>query len=165
MNKKRILRRTLIFLLLIVLVVIARPVSFLLYTYYKDQKATRAQKAGYTNDASHLNETPIGTLVKVPENVDEAITQIAQLIKQASLPGKKISIAGAQHSMGGHTIYPNGIVLDMKSFHYMKYDSISNTLYSAINFMNPTNDHHLILTLSRFFLVISEKKAVPLLFT
>ncbi|OQP64156.1 hypothetical protein A3860_22385 [Niastella vici] len=128
MNKKRTLRRILIFLLLIVLVVIARPVSFLLYTYYKDQQATRVQKAGYSNDASHLNETAIGTLVKVPENVDEAITQIAQLIKQASLQGKKISIAGAQHSMGGHTIYPNGIVLDMKSFHYMKYDSISNTL-------------------------------------
>jgi len=75
-----------------------------------------------------LNETAIGTLVTVPENVDEAITQIAQLIKQASLQGKKISIAGAQHSMGGHTIYPNGIVLNMKPFHYMKLDSLSNTL-------------------------------------
>ena len=128
MKKIFTLRRIILFLLLIVLILIARPVSFLIYTYYKDKKAGNTEKAGYTNDASHLNETKIGTLVKTPENVDGAITQIAQLVKQAKVQGKKISIAGAQHSMGGHTIYPDGIVLDMKRFHYMQLDTLSNTL-------------------------------------
>lgn len=126
--RKLTLRRIIIFLVFIVLVLIARPVSFLTYTYYKDKKAGKVERAGYTNDASNLNATKIGALVKVPEKVDEAITQIAQLIKQAKVQGTKISIAGAQHSMGGHTIYPDGIVLDMKRFRYMKFDRLSNTL-------------------------------------
>jgi FAD/FMN-containing dehydrogenase len=128
MKKKRTLRRIILLLLLIVLVLIARPVSFLIYTYYKDKNAGNTEKTGYTNDASHLNETKIGTLVKAPETIDDAVTQIAQLVRQAKAQGKKISIAGAQHSMGGHTIYPDGIVLDMKPFHYMQLDTLSNTL-------------------------------------
>src|SRR5215216_1335338 len=99
-------RKILIFVLLILLVLIARPVSFLIYTYYKDIRPTKLEKPGYTNDASHLNETKVGTIVKVSANFTEASEQIALLIKQAKTGGKKISIAGAQHSMGGHTIYP-----------------------------------------------------------
>jgi len=62
------------------------------------------------------------------EDIDKATAQISQLIKYAKEQGKKISIAGAQHSMGGHTIYPDGIVLDMKGFHYMQLDSTENYL-------------------------------------
>ncbi len=128
MKSKLTVRRIIIFIILVLLIFIARPVSFLIYTYYKDKKATRIEKTGYVNDASNLNETKIGTIVKVSDKVDEAIIQISLLIKQANLQGKKISIAGAQHSMGGHTIYSDGIVLDMKRFHYMQLDSFSNSL-------------------------------------
>jgi len=122
------IRRIILLLVVVVLILIARPVSFLLYNYFKDKKPVSTERPGYTNDASNLNETKIGRLVKVPEGVDEATEQISQLIKQAKAEGKKISIAGAQHSMGGHTIYPDGIVLDMKGFHYMRLDSIKNIL-------------------------------------
>src|SRR5688572_22322566 len=107
------LRRILFFVFLILLILISRPAGFLICTYYKDKKYAKAEKPGYTNDASKLNETKISSVVQVPDNVDAATAQIMQLIKQAAEEGKKISIAGAQHSMGGHTIYPEGIVLDM----------------------------------------------------
>lgn len=121
-------RRIIVALILILLIFIARPAGFLIYSYCKDKKAVRSERAGYTNDASNLNETKIDSLIKVPEKVDEAIAQISGLILFAKAEGKKISIAGAQHSMGGHTITPGGILLDMKSFHYMKVDTFSNTL-------------------------------------
>jgi FAD/FMN-containing dehydrogenase len=127
-KKKFTVRRILLFLLIVVLIVIARPLGFLIYTYYKDPSPVNTARKGYTNDASHLNETRVDSVIKAHENIDDAIAQICQLIKQAKTQGQKISIAGAQHSMGGHTIYPGGILLDMKGFHYMKLDSLQNIL-------------------------------------
>lgn len=43
---------------------------------------------------------------------------IKKVIKEACKNGDSISIAGMQHSQGGQTLYPNGILLDMK--HYDK---------------------------------------------
>ena len=42
-----------------------------------------------------------------------------------------MSIAGARHSMGGHTIYPGGIVLDMLPFSRMELDARGGTLRVA----------------------------------
>ena len=111
------------FLFLLLILLVGRPTGFLICTYIKDKKLAKIEKPGYTNDASHLNETKVDSVVKVPDDIEKAILQISQLIKLAKQQGKKISIAGAQHSMGGHTIYPDGIVLDMKGFHYMQLDS------------------------------------------
>ncbi|WP_214225299.1 FAD-binding oxidoreductase [Pedobacter sp. B4-66] len=115
-----------IFVILVILIV--RPVGFLTYTYFKDKKSLKYVYLGKTKDASNLNETTIDSIVRPSKQIDEAIHQISELIKQAKVSGKKISIAGAQHSMGGHTIYPNGILLDMKPFNYMELDSSNNVL-------------------------------------
>src|SRR5688572_25499275 len=97
-------RKILIGCLVIVLILIARPVGHITYTWFKDSPRTDSVKRGHTNDASHLNETAIDTIVKVAAEREAAIHQLAALIKTAITTGKKISIAGAQHSMGGHTI-------------------------------------------------------------
>jgi len=120
--------RILLFLLVILFLLIGRPTGFLICTYIKDKKLVKVEKNGYTNDASHLNETKVDSTVKAFEDIDKATAQIVQLIKLAKEQGKKISIAGAQHSMGGHTIYPDGIVLDMKGFRYMELDSTDEYL-------------------------------------
>ncbi|HEX6192558.1 MAG TPA: FAD-binding oxidoreductase, partial [Chitinophagaceae bacterium] len=112
----------------ILLVLVARPVTFLLRTYYNDPVHQTSAKPGFVNDASNLNETKVEAVVNVAEDTAQAIPQIVQLVKQAALTHKKISIAGARHSMGGHTIYPGGIVLDMRSMNYMHYDSSKNTV-------------------------------------
>src|SRR6476660_1385949 len=100
-SKFRITWKRGIFLFFIVLLVmIGRPVAFLIYTSYKDKDPVNIESPGYANDASKLNKTKIDELVKVPEDLDKATEQIALLIQQAKTEGKKISIAGAQHSMG-----------------------------------------------------------------
>lgn len=128
MKSKRNLRRIILGLVLLLLIFMGRPVTFLAYTYFSDKKPVKKEKPGYVNDASNLNETKIIAVVKVPDGIEAATAQISQLIKKAKTQGLKISIAGAQHSMGGHTIYPGGIQLDMTGFHYMEFDSIQNIL-------------------------------------
>jgi decaprenylphospho-beta-D-ribofuranose 2-oxidase len=56
---------------------------------------------------------PVKVLQVVEGNGEESIKQV---IKDANERGIKISIAGKRHSMGGHTYYRDGIVLDMTSY-------------------------------------------------
>lgn len=128
MKSRVTIKRVLIFLLITLLIFLARPVSFLLYINYKDKKFASSFRSGFVNDASKLNDTKVASVVPAHQNIDSAIFQISELIIRASAENKKISIAGAQHSMGGHTIYPDAIVLDMKTLHYMKYDSVNSRL-------------------------------------
>lgn len=106
-----------------------KPIVFLWYTHINDPAPNKREiPTGYTNDASQLNETKIEKIIPVNGNITDAIQQLTLLIKQTNAEGKKISIAGAQHSMGGHTIYPDAILLDMKTLKYLEFDSTTNIL-------------------------------------
>jgi len=50
------------------------------------------------------------------------------LLAKARAEGLKVSIAGARHTMGGHTLYPGGIAIDMLTFKHMQLDETSNVL-------------------------------------
>jgi FAD/FMN-containing dehydrogenase len=114
-------------LLLIILIIVFRPAAFLISTYFKDKQPAYREQKGYSNDASQLNNTQVYR-IPVKNDVDQAIAQIAELIKSARNTGRKISIAGAQHTMGGHTIYPDGILLDMKAMNHLHVDTVNNVL-------------------------------------
>lgn len=62
-------------------------------------------------DVSHLMPVKIKKVVEGKEI--ESLKEVLEEAKEKNLP---ISIAGKQHSMGGHTYYENGIVLDMTKF-------------------------------------------------
>lgn len=128
MKRKLTIRRILLFILLVILILIARPVGFILYTWYKDPPPASNTRKGYANDAGKLSETRIDTLIQVASHRQEAEQQLVQLIQQAAAAGKKISIAGAQHSMGAHTISADGIMIDMKSFNALELDSTHHLL-------------------------------------
>lgn len=76
----------------------------------------------YLDDASRLNRTAVAEVVLVPHDPDLAIRQLASLLEKAKRDGLKVSIGGARHSMGGHTLYPGGIHLDMSGFDRMSFD-------------------------------------------
>jgi FAD/FMN-containing dehydrogenase len=42
--------------------------------------------------------------------------ELQRWVKEANKTGEAIAIAGMQHSQGGHTLYPNGTLLDMKGY-------------------------------------------------
>ncbi len=114
--------------ILILLVFLAIPTFHILKTKWNEDKNEIVIPKGYTNDASGLNLTKVDTIIKVPNDKIEIEKQLKSILKYAKENKLKISIAGAQHSMGGHTIYPNGIVLNMLSYKQMELDSVNNIL-------------------------------------
>lgn len=62
------------------------------------------------NDISRINPETVSEIIDVHSQQD-VINTLKQLPENT-----KITISGTQHSQGGHIIYPNGVVLNMKNF-------------------------------------------------
>lgn len=113
---------------LIVIILLSIPIFHILKTKWNEKDVSVEIPKGFTNDASQLNLTKIDTIIKVPTTKNEIEIQLKNVLKYAKENNLKISIAGAKHSMGGHTIYPNGIVLNMLPYKQMEFDSANNIL-------------------------------------
>ena len=124
MKKKNIL-----YLLIFgIIIFISIPIFHLVKTYLnEDNKKTPIPK-GFTNDASELSQTKVDSIINVPSSKIEIVKQIQEILKYSKLKKIPISIAGAKHSMGGHTMYPNGIVLNMRPYKEMQIDTVNNIL-------------------------------------
>ncbi|MFP7283624.1 FAD-binding protein [Bacillus altitudinis] len=77
----------------------------------REGQAHKRQGLEAFTDVSHLMPVKIKKVVQGKEI--ESLKEVLEEAKEKNLP---ISIAGKQHSMGGHTYYENGIVLDMTKF-------------------------------------------------
>jgi FAD/FMN-containing dehydrogenase len=117
----------LIFLLLLVLV--AHPIFHLVKTAWNDRNQIVPTAPGKINDASRLDETSVAKIWKIPAAEKAAESQLAELLQFARTNHLKVSIAGARHSMGGHVIYPDGIVIDMLPFNRMELDGTNLVLH------------------------------------
>ena len=58
--------------------------------------------------------------------------QLRELL-QARHQGLRVAIAGTKHTMGGHTIYPDGIVLNMLPFNRSHLDTQTKILTVALS--------------------------------
>ncbi|MER2999239.1 FAD-binding oxidoreductase [Pontibacter populi] len=114
--------------ILIALIFISIPFIHVLNTKWNESEHNITISTGYTNDASQLNLTKVDTIIKVPTQKADIENQLRQVLKYAHENDLKISIAGAQHSMGGHTMYPGGIVVNMLPYKHMSLDTINNVL-------------------------------------
>ena len=113
---------------MVLTIVLAKPLIHLYYAASRDVNELKDLPPGYIDDASRLNLTHIAEVWRVPVDSDDPEGQISQLLARARAEGLRVSIAGARHSMGGHTIYPGGIVLDMLSWNQMELDESSKLL-------------------------------------
>jgi FAD/FMN-containing dehydrogenase len=114
--------------IIIALAFLAVPIFHILKTKWSENDKAMQTPYGYTNDASQLNLTKIDTIIEVPNDKKAIESQLKAILKYAKERKLKISIAGARHSMGGHTIYPNGIVLNMLPYKQMALDTTNNIL-------------------------------------
>ena len=83
------------------------------------------------DDASRMNQVEMGetvTLATLAADRGAAERELIDLVDRANRDGLRISIAGARHTMGGHTIYPGGIALDMRGFNHMELDGPARIL-------------------------------------
>ena len=81
------------------------------------------RSGGYTNDASHLNKTPVFGIAQPAD--EEAVRNALQFARDNRL---KISPFGMQHSMGGQTFTPGGLLLDLRALHRITLDLKQKTV-------------------------------------
>ncbi|KAB7705965.1 FAD-binding protein [Bacillus aerolatus] len=76
-----------------------------IYTY--EQKVSRP----VADDAGQLLPTAVKSIKQA-----EGEKELQSIVHRANRTDDKLSIAGMQHSQGGHTYYPNAIMIDMKKY-------------------------------------------------
>ncbi|WP_022826228.1 FAD-binding oxidoreductase [Hymenobacter norwichensis] len=104
-----------------------RPAQHLWQAHTHDVPRSGVPAPGLVNDISSLNPTAMQT-VAVAADSAAALRQLRELLATARARHLPVAIAGAQHSMGGHTVAAGGIRLDMRPFRYMQLDTVSNRL-------------------------------------
>ena len=110
------------------LIFITIPIIHLLKTKLQETEITNTIPRGYTNDESHLNLTKIDSIFDVGNNPKEIRTRLKNILLYAKENKLKISIAGAKHSMGGHTMNNGGVIINMLSYNHMSLDTNNNLL-------------------------------------
>src|SRR6266404_1728594 len=107
-----------------VLLVLAlgRPMIHLIRVTWKDTDQTEKLPPGYVDAVSRMNKTQVSEVWEIPADSQAAEQQLRKLLRKAQAAGLPVSIAGARHSMGGHTIYPGGITINMLPFNGMELD-------------------------------------------
>ena len=127
-------RRRRILLALFVLAIIvasflARPAAHLLRTHISDRADPEPATPGFVDDASRLNRTEVAEVWPIPSDPVQAEVELLKLVERARKEKLPIAIAGARHSMGGHTISPGGIVIDMLPFRQMTLNESAGILH------------------------------------
>jgi decaprenylphospho-beta-D-ribofuranose 2-oxidase len=102
----KILKRTFLAALVLAISSLAAVLLFPLY-----HEAPPAESPNTLNDVARLNRTEVREVIQ-PTNENE----IRDAVLHAAAIGAKVTIAGKRHSMGGQTLYPNSIALDMLRF-------------------------------------------------
>jgi FAD/FMN-containing dehydrogenase len=114
--------------LLVAIFFVGRPLAHLASVKWRDVDDRESLPAGYLDDASRMNATEVAEIWPVPKNKADAERELAELLRRAAKDGRRVSIAGARHTMGGHTIYPDGVVIDMLPFREMSLDASKSIL-------------------------------------
>jgi FAD/FMN-containing dehydrogenase len=114
--------------LLVAIAFLIRPAIHLLRTSSRDVNVLAELPPGHIDDASRLNQTKVAEVWDVPIDAAEPERQIAELLARAKAEGRRVSISGARHSMGGHTIYPGGININMLPLATMHLDQERDVL-------------------------------------
>jgi FAD/FMN-containing dehydrogenase len=128
-SARKIILYSFLFIFCLGLVFIARPLYHVLNVKSSIlHDSLPGVPAGYADDVSRLNITRVDTVILVDSDRIKAVQQLAGIIRYARINAIPVSIAGARHSMGGHTIAADGIVINMLPFKHMQLDTVTNVL-------------------------------------
>jgi FAD/FMN-containing dehydrogenase len=111
------------------LLIFAPPLFHLIRTAYRDKRLVDNLPAGFADDVSRLDKTQVAEIWDIPSDPQEGEDKLRELLLKAQASHLHVSIAGARHSMGGQTIYPGGIAINMLPFKGMRLDEDKNLLH------------------------------------
>jgi hypothetical protein len=114
---------------IVALLVLVPPISHLVRTAYRDRTVVQNLLAGYMDDVSRLDKTHIAEIWDIPSDPQKGEDELGKVLHRAQVSHLHVSIAGARHSMGGQTIYPGGIAVNMLPFKDMNFDEDKNLLH------------------------------------
>jgi FAD/FMN-containing dehydrogenase len=126
MLSKKVLRKVgsaLGLLLILGTIFLARPGYHWFAAWLNDRPAADELPLDHVDDASRRNPTHVAEVWSIPADPIAAEAQLQSLLQRARAQHARVAIAGARHSMGGHTIYPDGIIIDMLPFRRMELDA------------------------------------------
>ncbi len=104
-----------------------RPARHLWQAHALDVPEASPLAPGRADDVSRLNATTMRTVAVAPDSA-AAVAQLRGLLRLARARRWPVAVAGARHSMGGHTLAPGGIRLDMRPFCQMRLDTATQLL-------------------------------------
>lgn len=108
--------------LLVIVGCFGKPTFLWVNAWFHDNPRADKLPPGIVDDASRLNRTQVSEVWSIPSDRTAAENQLRELLLRAKAERKPIAIAGARHTMGGHTIYADGIALNMLPFNHMELD-------------------------------------------
>lgn len=108
-----------------------KPAFLVFRAWLGDRPVAHEVPKGFADDASRLNRTEVAEVVDIPADRAGAEKQLQALVERARAEKMPIAIAGARHSMGGHTIAPDGIVVNMLPFRELKLDAERAILHAG----------------------------------
>jgi FAD/FMN-containing dehydrogenase len=107
---------------------LGKPLLHLARGQEGDRDTREPPPTGSVDDASRLNQTPVAEVFRVAVDGRDPEGQLRGLLARARAEGLRVSVAGARHSMGGHTLYPGGIVVDTRGWQRMELHEESGLL-------------------------------------
>ena len=116
-------------LLAIALCLVTRPGLHLMNVALRDINDLQELPTGYLDDASRMNAVRVAEVWKIPADAAAAEEQLARLLRRAAKEGLGVSIAGARHTMGGHTLSRDGVVVDTLPLNAMSLDKWTKLLH------------------------------------
>jgi FAD/FMN-containing dehydrogenase len=99
----------------------ARPTRHVWRAYREDSGLPPLPPPTGAQDASYL-ATGNSQLVRPSGSTDEVESQLRAALARARESGLRVSVAGARHSMGGHTRSASGIQLDLSGLNAMRLE-------------------------------------------
>ena len=115
-------RNILIGFSIIALIWIFYPIVHITKVKWSEDLIEYAAPSGYVNDVSELNETKIQQKITLESELNAAISQLDSLMFYAKKNNHSISIVGKKHSMGGQTIFQNGVYLSLENINHLELD-------------------------------------------
>lgn len=125
--RKRWVIRSVLVVALLVFALLARPVFYVARAVWRDRDGIAALPPGEVDDSGRQSRAK-AEVWQIPTDPATAEEQLRALLRRARSDKLPVSIAGARHSMGGHTIAPDGVAIQMLGFRHMTLDEQSEML-------------------------------------
>jgi FAD/FMN-containing dehydrogenase len=124
------------FLLILGIVVVlagfwlARPLFHLAGVAWRESSFTPHETlaAHEADDVSGLNKSQVADVIKIGPSLEIATDQVRAALNRAKREHLAVSMAGARHSEGGHTIPTGGLQLDMGALDYVHFDEATKSV-------------------------------------